>query len=199
MPEGKRVAYTELVIRLIRERLKGTTKKVLEKLVGCLQHASPVVYPGKAKLRNLEHALHLEASDYNTKIILSDAAIIELKWWLRALQYMNGVPLTWIFSNPSCYYEVVWTDAALRGELKEGGMGGCTVSGHAYQIDNRATIAYAVSLVRTQVDISLMELIAVFIMFAYFAPQWEYKNVKFYCDNDTVVSSLAKSVAVGET
>ena len=28
-------------------------------------------------------------------------------------------------------------------------------------------------------------------MFAYFAPKWKFKNIHFYCDNPTVVSSIA--------
>ena len=150
------------------------------------------MFPGKAKLRNLQHALHLELFDYKSTIVLSDSAIMELKCWRIALQYMNGVPLTWVFSSPSYYHDEVWTDAALKGDLKDGGMGGCSKSGMAYQIDNRQTIAYAISLCREGVDIKLMEMVALFVMFIYFAPQWNCKNVKFYCDNGTVVSSLAK-------
>ena len=195
LPKDKQDAYIELVLKYIRERAKGVVKKQLETLDGCLQHASVATYPGKAKLRHLEHALHIEALDYDTKIILSDAAIHELKWWPNALRHMNGIPLTWVFSDPSHYHEVVWTDAALHGEYKEGGMGGCTKSGVAYQIDNDDTLLYHVSLHRQDVDIKLTEMIAVFVMFVYFAPKWKFKNVHLYCDNGTVVSSIANKRA----
>jgi len=48
---------------------------------------------------------------------------------------------------------------------------------------------------RAGVDIKLMEMLAVYVMFVHFAPTWEFKNVKFYCDNGTVVSCLANKRA----
>ena len=191
LPEQKVITYTKYVTDLIRGRDRGVGKKQLEVVIGCLEHAAVAVFPGKAKLRHLQHALHVETMNYEDKIRLSDVAINELKWWLVALKYMNGIPLTWIFCSPSHFHDVAWSDAALKGELKVGGMGGCTKSGMAYQIDNKQTIVYLVSLIRAGVDIKLMEMVAVFILFVQFAPQWQFKNVKFYCDNKTVVSSLA--------
>ena len=195
LPPEKVITYSAHVTKLIRERQKGVGKKILEKVDGCLEHAAVAVFPGKAKLRHLQHALHIETMNYDDKIILSDFVIEELKWWLRALKYMNGIPLTWVFCNPSHYHDEVWTDAALKGDLKDGGMGGCTKSGVAYQIDNKQTLAYMASLFRSGVDIKLMEMIAVFVMMVHMAPQWQFKHVKFYCDNGTVVSSLAKKRA----
>ena len=57
LPKDKQDAYIELAVKYIRERDKGVVKKQLEKLDGCLQHSSVVTFPGKAKLRHLEHAL----------------------------------------------------------------------------------------------------------------------------------------------
>ena len=182
LPEDKVIVYTKYVTKLIRERKKRVGKKQLEIVIGCLEHAAVAVFPGKAKLRHLQHALHVETMDYEDTIILSDVAINELKWWLVAFKYMNGIPLTWIFSSPSYFHDVAWSDAALKGELKIGGMGGCTKSGKAYQIDNQQTIVYLVSLIRGGVDIHLMEMVAAFILFVQLAPQWQFKNVKFYCD-----------------
>ena len=70
-------------------------------------------------------------------------------------------------------------------------MGGCTQSDEAYQIDNVEILIYYLSLCRADVDIKLAEMIATYMKFAYFASQWQYKNVHFYCDHDTVVFSIA--------
>ena len=136
-----------------------------------------------AKQRNLEHALHLEAKDYHTKIILDDLVISDLKWWLYAIKYMNGIPLTWVFSNPRVYHDKIWTDAALEEKEMIGGMGGWSESGVAYQIDIRQTDARAVAKKRTGLDIKLFETLGSYVLIAHMAPQWQYKNIKMYCDN----------------
>ena len=192
LPAQKRIAYKNRITKLIRERFKGTNKKQLEQINGCLEHASVAVYPGKAKNRNIQRAMHLDLYNYDDKIILSDLVIQDLKWWLFALDHMNGIPLKWVFSCPDQYHDQFWTDAALKGDLKIGGMGGCTQSGIAYQIDNRQTLAYFVSKHRAGVDIKFMEMLASYILFAYMAPKWQYKNIKCFCDNDTVVRALIK-------
>ena len=190
LPIKKCRAYMAMIVMLIRERQKGTDKKTLERLDGRLEHASVVTFPGKTRLRNLQHALHLELRDYDDKIILSDLVILDLKWWLYALRYMNGIPLTWVISDPTKFDDECWTDAALKGELKIGGMGGCTASGIAYQVRNRQTRALYTSQQRKGVDINLMELLAAYLIAAQMAPRWEYKNIKFYIDNGTAAYAL---------
>ena len=54
---------------------------------------------------------------------------------------MNGIPLTWVISDPDVFDDECWTDASLKGELKIGGMGGCSKSGLAYQVRNQQTRA----------------------------------------------------------
>ena len=195
LPAGKAIAYIAHITKIIRERRSGVFKKVLERIIGELEHAAVAVYPGKARLRNLHHALHLDCYDYKTKIYLDDATIRDLKWWIFALKHMNGIPLTWIFSDPTLFHDEVWTDAALKGDLKVGGMGGCTDSGYAYQLDNRQTLAYAVSLRRKGVDIMLLELLALYAMMVQMAPRWQYKNVRLWCDNRAVVYAVSDKKA----
>ena len=143
-------------------------------------------------MRNLDHALHLEAIDYNTKVYLDDLMISDLKWWLKAFKYMNGIPLTWIFSDPTEFHEIIWTDAALQPETMVGGMGGWTQSGLAYQVQLSATLAGVVAGFRDGLDIKLFETLAVYILLKHLGPQLRYKNVRIYCDNTTTVSSLVK-------
>ena len=191
LPQPKVVAYSAHVTRLIRERDKGATRKDLEHLDGRLGHARFGIYCGKAKQRNIQHALHLETHNYTDRIILSDLVISDLKWWLKAFKYMNGIPLAWVYKNPMVFDDEMWTDAALKGDDVVGGMGGCTLSGKAYQLDNRATLIRVVKQ-RRVVDIKWLEILAVYILIAQLAPQLKYKNLKIYCDNTTAVSSIIK-------
>ena len=190
LPPNKCQEYMAFIIILIRERQRGTDKKMWERLDGRLEHAAVVVFPGKTRLRNLQHALHLALHGYDEKIILSDLVILDLKWWLFALKYMNGIPLTWVISDPEVFDIECWTDAALKGELKIGGMGGCTSNGMAYQVRNHQTRALFTSGQRKGIDISFMELLAAYILAAQLAPTWEFKNVKLYIDNGTAAYAL---------
>ena len=185
VPAEKVVNYCARITKLIRERLSGTCKTTLEELKGVLQWAAPVVYPGKARLRNLDYAMHLELHNYDDKIILSDLVINDLKWWRLALQHSNGVPLEWIIQDPTVFDDEVWTDAATTQ-----GAGGCSRSGFAYQYLNSDTIKSVVEVFRSDIDIKLLELLAVYVMAVLMKDKWMYKNVKFYCDNSTAVSSL---------
>ena len=185
IPPDKARAYRDMCIRLIRTRAQGTTKKILEHVKGCLQWASPAVFPGKIRLRNLEHAMHIECYDYNHTIYLSDLVIEDLRWWIHALQYMNGVPLTWIISDPDVYDEYVWTDASTKA-----GQGGCTSEGYAFQFLNRHSISSTVEQSRDDIDIHLFELLAMYIMAWLRAPDWSYKNIYFYCDNSAAAFGL---------
>ena len=184
VPPDKVDAYCDACTNLIRSA-GATGKKQLEHVKGCLQWASPAVYPGKIRLRNLEHALHLECYDYDSKIVLSRQVINDLKWWKFALKYMNGIPLTWVISDPDIFDEYIWTDASTKL-----GQGGCTSLGYAYQFYNHQTIAMAVNNFRAGIDIALFELLALYIMARLRCEDWNYKNIYFYCDNSTAAYGL---------
>ena len=57
LPEEKRL----LLLRMIRIVIftKRATVKFLQKLIGWLQHASQIIFPGKAFVRRIEALLHL--------------------------------------------------------------------------------------------------------------------------------------------
>ena len=182
--------YCGRITRLIRNRRSGAGKKELEQLKGALQWTAPVVYPGKCRLRNLDHAMHLELHDYTEKIILSDLVIDDLKWWRFALQNANGIPLEWIIQDPQEFDDMAWVDAATTL-----GAGGCTQSGIAFQYLNRDTIYSVAKLFRNGIDIKLLEFIAIYVIAVLMCEKWKYKNVKLYSDNPVVVSSLIKQRA----
>ena len=193
LPRPKQYAYVNELDNVIREFERPYCKKELEHINGFLEHAAVGVYPMKAKTRNLQYTMHLELFNYEDRIILSDLVITELKWCRMALMEMNGVPLQWAFSNPHDYHDQFWTDASLRGEeLMIGGMGGCSLSGLAYQVHNRQTYARVVNSRRSGIDIKIMEFMALLAMVIYMAPQLEYKNIRLWCDNDTVVWAVSK-------
>ena len=190
LPQLKVEVYSSMIITLLRERQRGTDKKTLERLDGRLQHSSVVVFPGKTRLRNLQHTLHLENYNYDDIIYLTDLVVMDLKWFLFALKHSNGIPLEWVYYDPDEFDDECWTDAALKGDLKEGGMGGCTLSGVAYQVRNRQTLALYLHCQRKGVDIHLMELIAMYVMAVHMAPNWKFKHVRFYCDNRSASYAL---------
>ena len=64
----------------------------------------------------------------------------------------------------------IWTDAALGKNLKVGGIGGYSQSGHAYQLRISKIFATKGSLKRNGIDINLLEQIAVRVMMNEMAP-----------------------------
>ena len=166
-------------------RNKVATRKTLEKIVGALQSVAHVIWPGKAFIRSLEQMMHLELKDYDAQIRLDQWVLDDLKWWLWAMDHVNGIPLEWVVKEKKKYDEVIWTDAATTA-----GLGGCSSSGRAFQIMNYMTFCKFVSLRRKGIDISFLEFLAVFLAAKLWAPTWKHKIVKFYCDNPTVAGAL---------
>ena len=193
LPRKKQLAYCGELDNVIREFERPFGKKELEHINGILEHSSFGVYPGKAKTRNIQFAMHLELFNYDDRIILSDIVIADLKWLRMAIMEMNGILLEWIVSDPHVYHDEFWTDAALRGEYRLiGGMGGCSLSGIAYQVQIEQTYANVLHMRRAGVDIKLFEFVALMIIIIYMAPKLKYKNIRLWCDNDTVVWAVSK-------
>ena len=192
LPRKKQLAYIGELDNVIREFERPFCKKELEHLNGILEHASVGIYPGKAKTRNIQYAMHLELFHYEDSIILSDIVITDLKWWRMAIMQMNGVPLKWAFSTPDVYHDEYWSDAAVRGERKLiGGMGACSLSGVAYQVQIEHTFAQLVAASRSGLDIKLFEFMALLAFVIVNAHQLRFKNVRLWCDNDTVVWAVS--------
>lgn len=183
IPPNKVEAYIAILRRVIRNKLSD--KKQLEQIVGFLTWASVAVFPGKAFVRRLEHALYLELKDYKTKIHLTEFVLEDMRWWVHALQHMNGIPLQWIVSNNEKFDIEVWTDAATKS-----GLGGCSSDKRAFQIRNSDTFSNFVSTRRKGVDIHFLELLAMLVAAKLWAPFWKHKNVRFYCDNPGAAASL---------
>ena len=193
LPRKKQLSYCRELDVVIREFERSYGKKELEHINGFLEHAAVGVFTMKAKTRNLQYAMHLELFNYEDSIILSDIVITDLKWCRMAIMQMNGIPLEWAFSDPSVYHDEFWTDAAVRGKLYlTGGMGGCSLSGIAYQVRIEQTYANVVRRRRKGLDIKLFEFMALLIFVIVNAPKLKYKNVRLWCDNDTVVWAVSK-------
>ena len=69
-----------------------------------------------------------------------------------------------------------------------GGMGGCTLSGLAYQVQNRQTYTRIVNARRAGIDIKFFEFLALLALVTYMAPKLEYKHIRY----DTVVWAVSK-------
>ena len=82
-PQDKRL----LLLRMIRIIIftKKATVKFLQKLIGRLQHASQVIFPGKAFVGRIEALLHLPRHKGNESFPVGRFVITNLEWWERRL------------------------------------------------------------------------------------------------------------------
>ena len=79
MVPKKRLELLQMIKNLLRT--KKSDKKTLERIIGKIQNASLVIFPGKAFVRRLEALLYLPALRYNTPIELNQFVLADLQWW----------------------------------------------------------------------------------------------------------------------
>ena len=112
LPDDKRELLIEIILRLLdRPR---SDRKSMEQLIGRLQNASFVIFPGKAFVRRLEAALHLLRFDYDVPFELSRFVLEDLKWWLNILRNKElcGTSFDLILKHPGDGDYRLWTDAS---------------------------------------------------------------------------------------
>ena len=102
-------------MQLIQSHLSNrhTTARALAKLIGTLIAIFPTCPLGRAHYRSLERikltALNANAWNWNTPCFITQAAVRDLKWWLRTLP-TTSAPIR--RSNPDM---VMFTDASKQG------------------------------------------------------------------------------------
>ena len=134
LPNDKRVELLRLIKGILRSR--KADKKTLEKIIGRLQNASQVIFPGKAFVRRLEMILYLPALDYNESVYLTDFIVEDLKWWVSTLSNRERCQASFdlLLRNPSDRDNYIYTDASSLI-----GVGGHT-NGRAFQVRWRDTL-----------------------------------------------------------
>ena len=149
-------------------------KRDLQSLVGLLQHATKVVWPGRSFLRRL-HALLADVGadrDANHWIRPNRAAKADIVWWHTFVSSWNGVSMLWDQEKAAPAIRVV-SDAS--------GSWGCG----AYWLSLWFQIQWPHRL--QPCSIQVKELIPVVVAAALYGKKWEGKVVEFVIDNQAVV------------
>ena len=182
MVEKKRIELLNLVLKIIKTR--RSDKKTLEKLIGKLQNAAMVIFPGKAFIRRLEALLYLTKYNYNVPISLSPFVVNDLKWWANILNKPELCCMSFdlVLKNPNDGDFKLFSDAASTI-----GGGGYAVDKNnrvlfRYQVDWRDTILDKLKTYRP-IDIDVLELIMSIVGVLLLVPNLKNKAVTIHNDN----------------
>ena len=184
LPNNKRLELIELIRRLLKSR--RSDKKSLERLIGKLQHASQIVFPGKAFVRHLEALLYLPGFRYNKPINLTEFVCEDLKWWLNILEKEENVRTSFdlLLKLPSDGDFAIYTDASSKL-----GVGG-HMGNRAFQIPWEKTDYYKIKYNCDNFDIELLELLGSLIAIELWADLFVNKSVTIYNDNPGAAGAI---------
>ena len=188
LPDDKR----DLLLSLIRKVLatKQGTVKLFRQLIGRLQHASTVVFPGKVFIRRLEALLHLPRFKDGDSFTVGTFVLQHLKWWEKILTSNTpcGMSFDLLLKHPSDSEIVIYTDACT--EIGGGGfiMGlGNTIYFQIKWADTNFTVVEK----SRELDIAILELLmsvaAVFLI----KDKIHDKTITLYNDNPGAANSLS--------
>ena len=184
LPDDKRIKILSLVEPILRK--KRSDRKTLERLIGNLQNASLVIFPGKAFVRRLEAVLYLVAKEYNEKIELSDFVLEDLKWWTNILESPAKCSTSFdlILKHPSDGDFNIFTDATTKF-----GFGGfCGDCG--FQVNWEDTDKSRLEHIYGEFDISALELLVSLVAVLIFASKFKNKAVTIHNDNPCAAKSI---------
>ena len=189
MVERKRLVLLEAVLKLIKKH--KSDKKSLEKLLGRMQHASLVIFPGKAFVRRLEAVLHLTKFEYNVPIPLSNFVIEDLKWWANVLRQpkLCRTSFDLLLKHPGDGDFKLFTDASSKW-----GGGGYLMNKNEkillkFQIDWDDTILKQLKRIRP-IEIDVLELLMSIVGIVVILPKLKNKSISIYNDNPTAAGAI---------
>ena len=182
LPQDKLDDLTRIIWDWVTK--KWCARKLLEFLVGKLNHACLVVSPGSTFLRRLNNLLR-DSKRHQKLIRLNKDCQLDLQWWNEFLPSWNGISFLdlpeWALvpdfelstdtsSNLGCgaYYQGEWFSAAWLASQKPLGM--------AYK-----------------------ELYPIIIACHLWGHRWSRKHVLFHCDNESVVYIIKSGTSRDET
>ena len=189
MVNNKRIELLNLILRLIKTT--KSDRKTLEKIIGKLQNASLVIFPGKAFIRRIEAAMYLTKLKYNTPIQLSPFVIEDLKWWANILNQPDlccmSFDLALKLPNDGDYK--LFSDASSNI-----GGGGYILDKNdnvmlRFQIDWKNTILDKVKSIRP-IDIQVLELIMSIVGVVLFSNKLKNKAITIYNDNPAAAGAI---------
>ena len=184
LPDDKRENLLSAIDRILK--LKCSDRKSMERLLGHLQNASLVIFPGKAFVRRLEAVLYLVMTKYDVKINMSDFVLEDLRWWRNILSDINKCSTSFdlILKTPSDGDFNIYTDATTT--LGFGGF--CNDCG--FQVNWNDTVKPSLEQQYGKFDISTLELLVSIVAILVFASKFRHKAVSIHNDNPTASKSI---------
>ena len=174
----EKLSHLKAILQSTLEK-RAFKKRDLQSLVGLLQHATKVVWPGRSFLRRL-HALLADVGadrDANHWIRPNRAAKADIVSWHTFVSSWNGVSMLWDQEKAAPAIRVV-SDAS--------GSWGCG----AYWLPLWFQIQWPHRL--QPCSIQVKELIPVVVAAALYGKKWEGKVVEFVIDNQAVVEIVTR-------
>ena len=187
LPDDKR----QILLKMIKDilRSKRGTVKLLQQLIGRLQHASTVVFPGKAFVRRLEALLYLPQHKDTDEFSLSNFVLDDLQWWhdILSSDTLCGMSFELLLKHPSDGDIIIYTDACT--EIGGGGFIMGLGPTRYFQIKWSQTIFEWVSEKR-HLDISVLELLMSVAAVRLILPEVHNKTITIYNDNPGAAAAL---------
>ena len=173
LPQDKLAALQDLVQAFLHRH--RASKRELQSLAGKLSCACQVVYGGRTFLRRIFDVMGALQSS-TARYRLFPELYADLSWWSEFLMVFNGKQLL-LDSSPVVD---VQTDACHEG------MGASFAGDRTY--------AHFVSVLPGMKDLHIThkETLAVVLAAERWAPNWSYKHVIIYCDNQAAVGIIDK-------
>ena len=154
---------------------KSCSKRELLSLIGQLQHACRVVWPGRTFLRRMID-LSSVTKELHHHVRLSAAFRSDLQWWALFLEDWNGVS---IFKSVVLQHPIATLTSDASGLW---GCGAFTDNGRWFQIQWPDE--------QRSVHITMKELLPIVLACAVWGHRWRGLTVRCLCDNAAVVAIL---------
>ena len=187
LPDDKCAILLQM-IRILKFT-KRATVKFLQKLIGRLQHASQVVFPGKAFVRRLEALLHLPRHTDNKAFPVGRFVLQGLDWWERRLTSPSpcGISFELLLKHPSDGDITIYTDACT--EIGGGGFIRGIGTTIYFQIEWSNTIKKAIEKYR-DLEIDVLELLMSVAAVKLIHKFVSNKTITIYNDNPGAAAAL---------
>ena len=154
---------------------KSCKKRELPSLIGCLQHASTVVKPGRTFLRRMIKRQTL----LDSYLRLNTDFRADLQWWATFICSWNGVSIV----TALCRHPI---DAKLVSDAS--GSWGCG----AYFGDRWFSLSWTSCLTWADMHITVKELLPIVISCAIWGREMAGRHIRSLCDNAAVVAMINK-------
>ena len=190
LPDDKKQLLLDM-IRQIKTSKKATIN-FLQKLIGRMQHASQVIFPGKAfvrKLALLYSLLHLSDHKSSIEYPIGKFVINDLEWWEQRLMSSTpcGTSFELLLKHPSTGDIIIYTDACT--EVGGGGFIRGLDTTIFFQVKWADTNKLAVQKFRP-LEIDVLELLMSVAAVYMIKPWIQNKTITLYNDNPGAAAAL---------